>query len=364
MKYTVITKLDDVLPELPEILPFEAARRVVDPAKEVFLCVLGFEPRCLSIPERLAATDYRAGRSVCIRYATNPTENEVNLDQLTGYMESFSQSVHEIREDESEFRKRLEELLFGTGSPADQTISVTFDISVAANRIIVKCLQALLESNVEVRIMYAEAEIYHPTKQEYEDKKIACQTEATLGLDYGVSKIEFSLEYPGNHLDPLPDHLAIFPTFNKSRSWAAMDQVDPSLNPTKQVDWLIGEPLHEKDRWRTDAMIEINELTSEMTQKLVSTFDYKESLRALESVHQAVWESKGLTVLPLGSKLQALAATIFCHMHRDVRLMYSIPIQYNASDYSNGCMKLWTLDLGPMHALRNLLSRVGSLSRN
>lgn len=354
-------QLEEILQSLPEIDAFDPSSdlRNID---DVFLCALGFEPRCLEIPTKLRKGNYKVKKAIVIKYATNRDDNEINLPMLEEHLREVAESVDFLREDSPEFLQHLTTLI--TEATINAGATVTFDISVAANRLVVKCLNALLDLSVDLRIVYSEAAIYFPSFEDYQANTEAWQSEDVLCLEKGVSDIVFSEDHPGNHLDPLPDSIIIFPTFKKERSWAAINRVDPSLvtSPRDKVIWLLGSPHHPEDEWRKEAMISINQITPEMKQYDVSTFDYKETLKILHRIHDKIWQDYNISLLPLGSKLQAVGISLFCYLHSDVRLMYAIPKEYNANKYSDGCKALWKLSFGSMKALREELDSVGKLS--
>lgn len=184
-----------------------------------------------------------------------------------------------------------------------------------------------------------------------------------LGLERGVGNLETSIDYPGYHLDQLPDCLVLFPSFNGDRSKAVLSAVDPSLltSPGKKVYWLLGLPHLEKDRWRISAMEMINEIPKGSLQIEVSTFDYKESIRVLESIYAEVGERYNLTLSPLGSKLQSLGTALFCYLHPEVRVLLATPREYNATRYSDGCKAIWKIDFGITTELLDVLNKVGKI---
>jgi len=92
----------------------------------------------------------------------------------------------------------------------------------------------------------------------------------------------------------------------------------------------------------------------------VSAFDYKECLAALEQTYLSAQDSSNITLAPFGSKMQALAACLFCHLHPDERIFAS-PKRYDASQYSKGAKATWQIDLGPVTALTGELQRVGQI---
>ena len=116
-----------------------------------------------------------------------------------------------------------------------------------------------------------------------------------------------------------------------------------------------------ENQWRLDAMKMINVVATDAPQVEVSTFDYKDTLSVLGRLYWERWESHNITLSPLGSKMQALGTALFCHMHPDVRVVLSTPIDYNAIQYSDGCRDTWCIEFGSLVELRRKLDEVGTL---
>jgi len=359
-----ICELSDAIPQLPDVGVFDPKSTSLCSYGELFLCALGFEQRCLTLPRQLAEAGWRFGESRYIQYSTNKDDNDVNRPELESCLGRMSENAHPLQGDEPEFTTRLRELVERLEPPREGALPrVTFDISVAANRMIMKCMKVLLHSNISLRIVYSEAAIYHPTRDEYDRDRARWKTEAQVGPEQGVSDVSLSNDYPGHQLDPLPDCIILFPSFKAERSRAVIGKVDMSLlvAPGKKVYWLVGAPHLENDSWRMEAMREINGLRAEHLQFEVKTFDYKDTLQTLEKIHAIVWSTSNISLSPMGSKLQAVGTSLFCFLHPEVRVWLATPKKYNASQYSEGCKATWAVNFGPTSALRKLLERVGSL---
>ncbi len=357
-------ELADVVADLEAIEALEVQSLVTSSPDDIFLCALGFEPRCLELPGRLAAAGFRTRRAAYFKYGTNLDDNAINLQQLEGHLREISPHVDPIEVDVPDFPSRLRALLdlVICGAPAKPPC-ITLDLSVAANRLILRCMKVLLEYDICVRIIYSEASTYHPTKEEYDRNPEQWANEDLLGLERGVGDVTPSMDYPGHALDPLPDSLILFACFKGERSKAVISFVDPSLLTTasKKIVWLLGEPHLAENRWRLDAMKKINEIGDEWRQYEVSTFDYKETIRILEALYTEMSDRYRITLSPLGSKMQALGGSLFCYMHPDVRVILSTPKEYNSAQYSEGCRDVWKIDLGALEKLRCCLNRVGTL---
>ena len=358
-------QLIDVLSDLDDVSVLEQSDVMSAPSDDLFLCALGFEDRCLILPQYLGDAGYRARRVCYVKYPTNLDDNAINLPTLERHLRVISSTVDLLEADEPEFPKQLRSLLELVVSEAhDEPARVTIDISVTANRVILRCIKVLFEHDVTVRIVYSEAKVYHPTKEEYAKEPQKWEDEELLGLERGVSDVMPSIDHPGAALDPLPDAVVLFPSFNSERSKAVISFVDPSLvtSPGKKVVWLLGIPHMQDDHWRLEAVRRINGIGNDAPQYLVSTFDYKDTLRTLDQLYAEMSQSHIITLSPLGSKMQALGVAVFCYMHPDVRVIFSMPKQYNAVQYSKGCKATWKINLGSVKQLRNRLDEVGKLS--
>ena len=357
-------QLADIIPDLNEVASLQAGDIDSASSEDVFLCALGFEPRCLNLPSLFNESGYRAHRAYYFNYPTNLDDNAVNLSELERHLRKIAPKVEPLEADEPDFPNRLRAILdLVMSEAASAPPRITLDISVTANRLILKCIKVLLEYHVSVRIIYSEADIYHPTKDEYEQDEARWKEEGLLGLEQGVSDVVPSIDYPGTALDPLPDSVILFPSFNAERSKAVISFIDPSLltTPGDKVVWLLGIPHLAEDLWRLEAVKKINRISQDSPQHQVSTFDYKETLRALEQLYIEKSVRHNITLSPLGSKMQALGAAMFCYIHPDVRIIFAMPKEYNAAQYSKGCKATWKIEFGALRELKNKLDRVGKL---
>lgn len=347
---------------LPGAERFDPTKERAGRVDDLFLCALGFEDRCLTLPTGLAAARYRAGQVGCFVYSTNEQDNDVNRDALVSALQEISDDVVLLDGDSGDMRQELARLKWPTVS--GDTARVTFDVSVVSNRLLVSCLTPLLNMDVDLEVLYSEAAHYHPTKAEYESDPSKWMDEDSLGTERGVGKVEISKEHPGNHTDLLPDCVLLFPSFRLERSQAIITFVDPALSnrPGEKVLWLLGVPHLLEDHWRIEAMMVINGLTEDHSTYEVSTFDYREAISTLDRIYEEYSLKYRLSLAPIGSKMQAVATSLFCHIHPDVRIVLATPEEYNAQFYSSGCKATWRIAFGATSELRTLLESVGTLS--
>ena len=336
-----LEELAELIRDLPDATVLAKTAAGSARCDDLFLCSLGFEERCLTIPSMLANIGYRADRAVYLAYSTNYNDNNVNLPALQEVLGCISSDVSAIQIDELDSAVHLGNMLRQMKSEA----LVSFDFSVSSNKTIFRLLRALMTVDIQLRLYYSEAAVYHPTEVEYNADPGRWSQDEMFGIEHGVREVVASTEYPGRHLDPLPNCVVVFPGFKPDRARAAINLVDPALltRTDDSVKWILGVPHLTEDSWRLSAMRAINEIASDAPQYEVSTFEYKDSLGVLEQIYLNVQDRFNVSLAPFGSKMQALASCLFCHIHPDIRVIFASPKEYDASVYSKGAKALWQL---------------------
>lgn len=359
MARVTVVETSEILASLPEITSFSPVAEPFRKEEDLFVCALGFEPRCLSIPTALAHVGHKCNRGAVIRYRTNQDDNEVNRPELMRAIETFCTSVEFFDADAPEFTEGFGNLLGNLPSSARATI----DISVFGNRLVLRTMKAILNSQCSIRIVYSEALQYYPQKTDFDADPRRWKTLKDTALEHGVSNVSVAMEYPGQFFDAQPDYVIVFPSFTPERSWAALDCIDPSLliGSNEKVLWVIGDPHMKEDKWRKDAVRINYDIGENTAQTEVSTFEYKETLALLDRIRALKWQTHNITIIPLGSKLQAVGIGLFSYIYPDVRLMLAVPKKYNAANYSDGCKAMWAIDFGNIHSASQLLSTVGDV---
>lgn len=359
-------ELTEQLNELPDVDALSVAASRELPAFDLGVFVLGFEERCVGIANLLSQADVTCRRVRYLTYATNLDDNRANERPLTDSLKGMSEDVEDMLGDAPDFSARLAETLEAVCAESDHARpKVLFDMSVASERLIMRCMKAFMDADIELTVLYAEAAEYHPTIEEWrKDRERWIDDDDSLGLEQGIGELDYSVEYPGTSLEPLPEFLVIFASFSHERAQAIVNAVDPTLGTAEgreRLVWFVGEPHLAEDSWRAEAAREINRLGEKDRQIAASTFQYKEVLRELDAVHRGARAHHRVTISPMGSKLQTLGASLFCHMHDDVRVVLARPREYSASNYSHGCKAMWLLRFGQTERVRHALRRVGSL---
>jgi hypothetical protein len=363
MVYVHEIELTEVISRLPGIMPMKVERDFADLKESLFLCTLGFEDRCPCIPALLADdSTYRCDEAIYFEYSTNREDNEINREKLVNSLHGFATLVTTVECDSEMFPLTLRQLLTRLCTEG-RNPSITFDISVCSSKLLLTVIKILLEFDVRLRLVYSEAEIYHPTKGEIEGRLNEWIHDEELGLTRGVANVFPSREHPGYNVDNLPEAIIAFAPFKPDRTEAIVSFIDETLleTPEDRVIWIVGIPHYDEGSWRIDLLKNINSIPEDVPLFNVSAFDYRETLKVLNKIWKRFTSDYHLNVSPLGSKMQSLGIALFHHFRPDVTIVFAPPKEYNASHYSEGCKGTWKIDFGNMDEIRSLLDSVGTI---
>lgn len=342
--------------------------RIDQPAMEcdLFLCTLGFEDRTHKLVTEFSESGALEGALVLlVQYPTNVDDNLANLPAFEAAA-STSFGLKTIDYSRNEYSGILAESLNQLiGHRANAR--VVFDISTCSSYVLYPTLKQLIDLDVELTIVYTEAEEYFPTFDEW--TRVASQADSeemlftrafeeaefqSIGVDDVYSSPIFSEMNPGNR----PTVLVAVPNFSASRMQTVITR-DQEINktPSSRVHWLIGEPPGTENKWRAEAVQKTNGLVSvqEANVHYVSTLDYKETITSLENIWLATRHEHHMAIGSLGSKMQHLGTFFFVYLHKDVGLWLAEPKRFQAGKFSSGRGPSWRVPLGRSDALRKKL---------
>jgi len=361
----------EIINELPDISKLDYKKEFSNTEWDLFLCGLGFEERCLTIPEKLAELqDFKCNKVFYFEYSTNKEDNETNKPRLIECFKKFSNSWDFFQVDAGDFPKRLRAIMKDL-TTTKITPKVIFDISVCSSKLLLLTMKILLEFDIHLKIVYSEAAIYHPTIEEYEKEPQKWITEEGFGLARGVGEVICSPEHPGARQEN--PHLVIaFLTFKPERTQAIITHIDETILTTfnktigRRLICIVGDPHMENEarNKRKEMMKEINReilgLEGVVSYE-ISTFDYKDTIKRLEQIYKEKYLDFHINISALGSKMQSLGIANFCYVRPDVSVYLALPKEYNPRQYSEGCKAIWEIDFGNMGRIKNLLNKVDQI---
>lgn len=335
LKRIELPEICDTLPSIQPYKPLDSSERPDD----LFICSCGFEDRALTIPSELSKIgNYRTKYSIILNHETNAEDNEVNRPTLSQFLESFSLNKHfTLTFSQENFVSEIHKVL--QNLTATDISRVSIDITACSTQMITALMRILFNEKISLRILYTEAAVYHPTQEEYNTPEN--WTLDGKGASRGIVTAIGSCLYHGNNMSELPILLVAFPTFKSER----IRSIQSELQPTETI-WILGIPHFADNVWRKDAMSKINEIADSDRTYDIKTFDYIDTFCTLEEIYSSVERSHHLIISPHGSKFQTIGVSLFCMLHQDVALWFSVPQSFNPAQYSSGHKDMWQINFG------------------
>jgi len=162
----MLTSVDSIL---PKISPLDI-KSLLSPL--IYIGAAGFEDRALSFLETAVLNKVKIDKAIIIKY--EPFEKKNKIEQFTDLLNKLSINSSEVtfdRYDPQLFSQSISRYLEGLGN-----YHILVDISGMSKFLIIILLNSLRNHRNELTIVYTEAKIYHPTKDEFElEKKLAKQ---------------------------------------------------------------------------------------------------------------------------------------------------------------------------------------------
>jgi hypothetical protein len=354
-------EIGDILGNLPKIESFNIDRQV-----DLLITTLGFEDRTHSIIDKLVNTGKMHKKPILlIEYPTNKEDNIKNYSFFEKAAKAMESPLIRLTYSRKDFTQKL-------GYQLDEILAkksyIVFDISSCSSYVFYPIMKALYNLDIDLSIVYSEAEKYYPTFEEWDEVNKTAESEKSLFVESfenakfqsaGVDDIYayniFSEINPGNK----PCILIAVPNFSCQRVNAIIAR-DNELNKTKYEDilWIIGKPPADNNEWRIKAVMKTNNLYNKPPTKIKSacTLDYKEMIKALEDVWSDVRYKYHLTLGTLGSKNQHLGTFFFLALHQDVGLWLAEPKEFRANRFSEGEGESWQINFGSISKLKESLS--------
>lgn len=381
---------EDIEGELPPVLDFD---RVIEEC-DLYLTSLGFETRALAIGEIMAKAPFaqrRHAQALMAVYSSNVSDNEANRGELTRQLNSFCAHVSPISGDQPnklavELRAALDRLPF-----SDRPLHVMFDISAASGNLILSLMQVLIEAaeqrHIKLTLAYSEPEDYLPTADEYvngsEDLvRRACDTgDDTSVHEFGVAEVETNELYPGENIEHRPEYIIAIPALRTERLSRCLQLLtdQPLADPDKFIFWILGVPPASERHFRLEMQKRvITRLLQGMSghegegvraraslgthnSALAGTLDYRQVLRVVvEKIDEQA--GKNLSVVHMGSKMQAIGVSLALAARSEVNVCYARPARYNASLYSVGIGAAWGVAFEDLGAAVQAVRKVGTLA--
>lgn len=302
-----------------------------------YIGAAGFEDRATSMLDYAISEETQLENAIAIKYRPFDRRNRVSefRDRLAKVGAQTIWTTFD-RYDPQKFSKAILPILESLNSSY-----ILVDISAMSKFLITVFLQAIRKKPNPLTIVYAEAEIYHPTREEFEVKKNELGATPDF-LTTDVYKILTTTSLSSVSMQGYPVLLSAFPTFNHTEIVALYNELSP-----KHMILLEGEPHEEQDKWRLEAIREVNRRVTDnpdysCESEVLSTFDYISNIEALEEIYQKYCYTHKILLSPTGSKLQTIATFMLKQLHPDVQIVYPVTKAF-IGEYSEECRALWCI---------------------
>jgi hypothetical protein len=264
------------------------------------------------------------------------------------------------RFDPEDFEPRLQAHLVRTGARR-----VLIDISTMSKLAILLILSVCKGLDLEVRILYAEAEAYGPTREEFEKAKEQNEIHRpTLQIYTGVHGVVRVSSLASVAMQGQPTAALAFMSFNDALTQVLLNTVYPS-----RLFLINGKPplhtwreeatawIHDQVRreWDEDnPVVQKSETSIPVPRRVVSTLDYRETLLLLIQLYWQLSATHRVLLAPAGSKMQAVGCYFAKALHPDIHIEYPSPEGFQP-EYSSGISGRWSINLGRLNSLVNAI---------
>jgi hypothetical protein len=310
---------------------------------------------CSGFEERAMAVLKEAIRSGCSGFSL------INIDYLPRYQENQHDLVVGLCQANN---LHITQLVYDRQNPAGMGKAILeasmncrrlfIDISGMSRLLITQVLVELAqepERYLSASLFYTEAEMYPPTKQEF-DADCAQSRAAGRTVDSyissGVHEVAITPELSSVAMHAQAIRMVAFPSFNREQLVVLLQEIQPAF-----VNLIDGLPPRQENLWRVKAIQQLNDscvrsLAHDVEQVEVSTLDYRETLNYLLQVYERHGDSDKIVIAPTGSKMQSVAVGLFRAFMRDIQIVYPTPQTFSSPErHTQGIRCIYRLDLAP-----------------
>ncbi|MEW6293356.1 MAG: hypothetical protein AB1544_08630 [Pseudomonadota bacterium] len=245
-------------------------------------------------------------------------------------------------------------------------------------------IQRFPKHQLALTIAYSEPEEYCPSEENFQEKGedlvlSACRSGDSTSLhEHGVSEVEINELYPGDSQENRPEYIIAIPSYRTERLSRCLQRLtdEPLADPDQFIHWILGAPPSDELHWRLELQRRVirrllselaggdeestNKVLTSENHSVASTLDYRQIVKLI--FHRVDGNlGKNVSVVHMGSKLQAIGVSLTLTARPEVTVCYAKPTRYNAAQYSQGIGPAWQIrfpDLAPVVAA---MRKVGTL---
>lgn len=319
--------------------------------RDLIIHAPGFEDRTMAIAGLI--TDSAAGRGILLDY--RPLNLTNRLTDVRAVLSGKGVSIDDTdiliydRFSPGDFERRLAERLAVCDAER-----VFVDISSMSKLAILLVLDVCRRLGLHIVVLYAEAERYRPTKEEFEQARLANEIhQPSLQVFTGVHGVVRVDSLASVAMQGQPTAALVFMSFNDVLTQVLLNTVFPGrlflINGRPPVHswreaataWIHAQVRSEWDEDNPQS----SESDSLLPLRTTSTLDYRESVQLLVELYWSLSANHRILLAPSGSKMQAVACHVVKSLHPDIHIEYPSPEGF-VPEYSTGVAAVWSLDLG------------------
>lgn len=333
---------------------------------EVLVTAAGFEHRALAAAMSLVARP--TNRALVLDYENGDSRNRLSeiLDTLRekGVSVESADILRYDRYDPDSFPRVFERRL--TNLKVEKAV---VDISAMSKLAILLCLDVCRELDLDVRVLYSEAERYRPTEEEYQlAKRDNNLQRPSIQLYTGVHGVVRASRLSSVAMQGQPTAAIAFMSFNELFTQALLNTVYPSRlflinGRPPQLGWREEATawIHEQLRreWGDeDNPVEMRSRGSvPLPLRSVSTLEYRETVGELLDLYWQLARDHRILLAPTGSKMQTVGCFFAKSVHPDIHIEYPAPKGF-LELYSEGVIRKWTVSFGKLGQVVEELRRL------
>lgn len=297
---------------------------------DLYICVMGFEDRCLGSNKKLSDNNFKSKQTIIIKYDVYENENEANRDEFEDEIAKFSDKFSFINyktgksrnEFLTEFKNEIAKLKFVPNS-------ISINITGMTNHSIISLIDFALDAAKVTKIIYTEPQTY------------ATQLRNSTSFTSGVEDIFTLPNFSGATLPGYPTLLVVTMGYDLTRPRGIISE----LQPTNKIGIMTSPNLKIMNDSFNKIKNEHELLFGKNNLEILSIFDYESTIKCLERIRQKHVQSHNIIIALTGSKLLAISVLLFLKKYKDIQLILSTPVTYHPDRYSKGIGRTFMSDI-------------------
>lgn len=330
---------------------------------EVFIAAGGFEERVFRFPDMLELCEGLQNNAFVLEYLPDDSRNK--CPKLCSMLRDKGLDItclpynrHAPEGFDIQLKNKLQQF------SAQQ---ICLDISGMSRLAIMVIMDVACELSLSLRIVYAEAQTYAPSQEDFENAKASGEQHLpTSFIHTGVHDVLHVGRLSSIRMQNHATLLIAFDSFNEGLCQVLVNGVSPS-----NFILINGRPPRDELAWREEATLYVHHrLRKEWSvgndnrpEETTSTLFYDETYKLLVSLYWEFSATHRIILAPTGSKMQTIGCYLLRAVHNDIHVEYPAVQGFFSDKYSTGVRECWELDFGTFQDFIDML-RQEEISEN